>query len=134
MARELVLVPKIKYEHLLKSKDISEQREHSVQVGGEQVEKIDKTPTTSDHTIQGQSISDEEYLKTVSNGGNKNNSIVDIKNSDDNTDKPRLNVDKPLSKMHFERVKPTSSRSKRKKGLRDQKKSTDKERRHVIMD
>ncbi|XP_052806652.1 uncharacterized protein LOC128235904 [Mya arenaria] len=54
MARELILVPKIKYEHLLKSKDISEQREHNVQVGGEQVEKIDKTPTTSDHTIQGQ--------------------------------------------------------------------------------
>ena len=100
MARELVLVPKIKYERLLKLNDKSEQSE---QLGG-QVETRDGSPMVSDGKETREIVNSDEKLESA-----------EKQKSTESAEKPYLYVDKPLSKMHFGKKIISSSRNRSKK-------------------
>ena len=100
MARELVLVPKSKYEHLLK---LTENSKHT-----EQIEQIEQKGGQQEN-------SDENLLKpdleeTSSHERQMTSDNIDEK-STEQLEKAKLYVDKPLSKMPFDR-------NKKKKGVK----------------
>jgi hypothetical protein len=104
MAREMVLVPKIKYEQLLKLSDPVEKTE---QTGGQSENRDEHLSTPLNST---ETSSSEKQIVISSSRDENDNNITQL-------DKPRLYIDKPLSKMSFGRMKLTGSRNKRKKGV-----------------
>lgn len=103
MARELVLVPKGKYEHLLKLVDESGQNEQS---GGQIGNQEDIPPL-------------DPEIKTKDSSSNERTSVASEDTKEENEEntgvvKPRLYVNKPLSEMPFDKSKAlTSSKRKR---------------------
>jgi hypothetical protein len=92
MANELVLVSKGKYEQLLK---LAEERRHSEQSGGQLKDRDDIPPVvnlTQDSNISSQNLS--------SSGDSEN--FDKHQNPNENVEKPKLYVNKPLSKMPFD--------------------------------
>lgn len=99
MARELVLVPKSKYEHLLKLAKDTEQTEQS---GGQVGNRDQNTPEPDIKSTD--NISDEKDSNSESKYENDK--------STEGQEKPRLYVDKPLSEMHFDNTNVIASRGK----------------------
>lgn len=112
MARELVLIPKTKYEHLIK---LSEDYKPDEQIGGQR----DNTDLESPVLGTKNKNSEENQM---SSGGSKDENQVSSDSKDRNEpsteEKPRLYVDKPLSKMPFDRIKSKSPTKRRKKGAK----------------
>ena len=104
MARELVLVPKSKYEHLLKLMENSKHTEQIEQKGGQQ-ENRDENLLKPDL----EETSSQERQMTSDN--------IDEK-STEQLEKAKLYVDKPLSKMPFDKIKFTRSPNIKKKGVK----------------
>lgn len=98
MAQELVLVPKIKYEHLLRKLNMNES---VAQSGGAKEEKqiSNETVRQSDENEQ-QMYSDDSQSKQNTQNVNRSNGN-DRNTPDFNIAKPSLYVEAPLSKMGF---------------------------------
>ena len=96
-----MLVPKSQYEHLLKLTKESDQNEQS---GGQVDNQVDIPPP-------------ESNIKTKDNVSNeKTSSSEDSKGDDENNgeqEKPRLYVNKPLSKMPFDNPHVIASSAKK---------------------
>lgn len=106
MARELVLIPKTKYEHLLK---LSENYIPNEQIGGQREDRELSSPDldmeNNNSREKQMSSKDENQVGSDSKVGNETSP----------EEKPRLYVDKPLSKMPFDRIKLASPTKKRKR-------------------
>lgn len=92
----MVLVPKNKYEHLLKLED---EFKPSVQTGGQNRQESSEIPTQK---------TDETMSEVATIPKKEQTNLVNT-----TEEKPRLFVDKPLSKMHF--IRRTSTPLKKKK-------------------
>ena len=101
MARELVLVPKSKYEHLLKLAKNAEQTEQS---GGQVGNTEGNTPNPGIGSKD--NISDEKFNTSESKKELEKNT------KEEEGEKPRLYIDKPLSEMPFGKTKFIASRGK----------------------
>lgn len=105
MARELVLVPKSKYEHLLK---VAKQPEENEQSGGQlgSTEEYTQSPNIKPKN----NISDENESASENKYENEKNT--------ESEEKPKLYVDRPLSEMPFDSTRGIASRSKKAKRVK----------------
>ena len=101
MAKELVLVPKSKYEHLLKLTNASGQTEQS----GGQVDSSEKMPPP-ESDIKTNDVSNETTNSSQDSRGESEKKMEEGEGESENKmekEKPRLYVNKPLSKMPFKK-------------------------------
>lgn len=111
MASELVLVPKTKYEHLLM---LSEKNKSNEQSGG-QLETKNETSSIPDNTMVENALNEREST----------NDTRDVNETQtENIEKPRLYVDKPLSKMNFSTRKLIARKEKKVKTNVNERKFT----------
>lgn len=106
MARELVLIPKNKYEHLLK---ISENYVPNEQIGGQ---REDRDLPSSDLGTD-----ENNFREKQMSSKNENQVRSDSKDGNETSpeEKPRLYVDKPLSEMPFDRIVSVANQKNEKK-------------------
>lgn len=132
MARELVLIPKTKYEHLLKRVEEYNQLERGKeeQTGGQ----LENSEVIS-------SIGGDKPEINMSTGNERNSADdKETKRSIEDAKLTKLYVDKPLSKMPFSRIALTSPDNKKKIGVKtnvhkglfnDDKKRSDKKKSEI---
>lgn len=133
MARELVLVPKSKYEHLLK---LVKDNEQTGQGGGGQVENANENTSSNPDKKMKDTTSNEKISTGLEDNITENKASTTTESKDENgkeggEEKARLYVDKPLAEMPFDKAKFIAPRGKMTNRLKEKSQKQEKRTRPV---